>query len=346
MSALSTANRSQADIKSLQPLQMALQAINKSIDPFGMYSSQLNAQAAWLMHPQELLREADGFVADLIALQGHAARRLMGLPAAEVYVQNPEDARFADPVWTENAHWDILKEWYLTFTNRLQEYALDTPGLSEHERHRAAFWQRTMLNMAAPTNFFWLNPSAIAKWQETQGASVTDGLKNFMRDVQAKNIQMVESDAFVVGKDLATTSGKVVFRNRLVELIHYAPSTDKVRATPILIITPWINKFYILDLTAKKSLVKHLVEQGFSVFISSWKNPGADMHDVGFDDYLLEGVNALVQATTEFCKVPQVHLVGYCIGGTLVSTYMAWANKRFGADKMQVANWTLFATLD
>jgi polyhydroxyalkanoate synthase len=346
MNTHSTANRSNADTNnSLMPLELALKAINKSVDPFGMFSSQLNAQAAWLMHPQELLREADGFVADLIALQGHAARRLMGLPAAEVYVQNPEDARFADKVWTESAHWDVLKEWYLTFTNRLQKYALDTPGLSEHERHRAAFWQRTMLNMLAPTNFFVLNPNAIDRWQETQGASLTEGLKNFMRDVQAKNIQMVESDAFVVGKDLATTPGKVVFRNRLVELIHYAPSTDKVRAIPILIITPWINKFYILDLTAKKSLVKHLVDQGFSVFISSWKNPDADMRDVGFDDYLQDGVNALVQATTEFCKVPQVHLVGYCIGGTLVSTYMAWANKRFGAEKMPVANWTLFATL-
>ncbi len=345
MTATSTVHRTAPDSKTLLPLEVALQAFNKSIDPFGMFSSQQNAQAAWLMHPQELMKEADGFLADLIALQGHAARRLMGLPANEVYEQNPEDARFASPIWTDNAQWDILKEWYLTFTNRLQEAALLSPGLSEHERHRAAFWQRTMLNMLAPTNFFWLNPVAMARFQETQGTSLADGFNNFLRDVQAKDIQMVEPDAFVVGKDLATTPGKVVFRNRLVELIHYAPSTEQVRAMPILIITPWINKFYILDLTAKKSLVKHLVDQGFSVFISSWKNPDADMHDVGFEDYLLEGVHALVQATTEFCKVPQVHLVGYCIGGTLVSTYMAWANKRFTPDKLPVAHWTLFATL-
>ncbi len=114
---------------------------------------------------------------------------------------------------------------------------------------------------------------------------------------------------------------------------------------PIVIVTPWINKFYILDLTAKKSMVKYLTDQGFSVFITSWKNPGEDMAHVRFDDYLLEGVNEVVRVASEFCKQPKVHLVGYCIGGTLVSTYMAWANKRFGKEQMPVAHWTLFTTL-
>jgi len=128
--------------------------------------------------------------------------------------------------------------------------------------------------MVAPTNFFWLNPVAMRRFVETSGESLKQGWENFQRDVQAKNILMVEPDAFRVGEDLATTQGKVIFRNRLVELIHYTPTTDKVRATPIVIITPWINKFYILDLTAKKSMVKYLTDQGFSVFIPSWKNPG------------------------------------------------------------------------
>ena len=131
-----------------------------SIDPFGILSSQAGSQLAWLMHPQELWRAADTFSADLMALYGHTMRRTLGLPANEVYEPNPEDARFADPIWTENAQWDILKEWYLTISSRLQEFTLETPGLSEHERHHAAFWQRNWLNMAAPTNFFWLNPQA------------------------------------------------------------------------------------------------------------------------------------------------------------------------------------------
>jgi polyhydroxyalkanoate synthase len=331
--------------KSLSPLEGVIQSISKTVDPFGMLSSQINAQVAWWMHPHELRRAADELASDMLALSGHATRRSLGLPASEVYVPNAEDARFADPIWTQSAQWDILKEWYLTLSSRLQKLTLETPGLSGHERQRAAFWQRNWLNMLAPNNFFWLNPQAMARAVQTHGQSVGKGLKNFARDVDAKNIQMVEPDAFLVGKDLATTPGKVVFRNRMVELIHYAPTTEQVRQTPLLIIMPWINKFYILDLTAKKSMVKHLTDQGFSVFITSWKNPSPDMSKVSFDDYLIEGVDELVRVTREFCKVPQVHLVGYCIGGTLAATYMAWANKRFAPEQMPVAGWTLFTTL-
>ncbi|MBK1683026.1 PHA/PHB synthase family protein [Rhodoferax fermentans] len=329
----------------LTPLNAAIQTFSQSIDPYSIWTSQIQAQIAWWQYPQACWRAADEFAADMVALSGHTLRRSLGLPADEVYVPNPADARFADPIWTESAAWDILKEWYLTLSSRMQKLSLEAPGLSEHERHRAAFWQRNTLNMLSPTNFFWLNPQAMAQYAKTDGESVRQGLKNFARDVEANNIQMVEPDAFTVGKDLATTLGKVIFRNRLVELIHYAPTTDQVRQMPILIVTPWINKFYILDLTEKKSLVKYLTDQGFSVFISSWKNPTPEMQDVRFDDYLQEGVSELVRVTTEFCKVPQIHLVGYCIGGTLVATYMAWAHKRFAAAKMPVAHWTLFTSL-
>ena len=330
---------------SLTPLEMAIQAVNKEVDPFGILSSQIQVQVAWLMHPKEFLQAVNDLSSDWVALYDHALHRMLGMPSHEVLEQSPEDARFADPVWTESPTWDSFKEWYLVHARRLQQICLETPGLSGHARRRAAFWQRNWLNMVAPTNFFWLNPQAMARFVETKGGSLQVGLNNFLRDVAARNIQMVEPDAYVVGKDLATTPGKVIYRNRLVELIHYAPTTQKVRAMPILIITPWINKFYILDLTAQKSMVRHLTDQGFSVFISSWKNPIADMRDVRFDDYLQEGISELVKVTTEFCKVPQVHLVGYCIGGTLAATYMAWANKHYGADRMPVAHWTLLTSL-
>lgn len=320
-------------------------SVSKAIDPFGVTTSLLNAQVAWLMHPQELTRTINGLSGDLLALQSHVMRRAMGIPSEDVILPNPDDARFSDPIWTDSATWDITKEWYLAFTRRLQDMYFETPGLSAKERRRAAFWLREWLNMVAPTNFFWSNPAAIERCVATQGESLKQGWENFQRDVKAKNIQMVEPDAFEVGKDLATTPGKVVFRNRLVELIHYTPTTEQVRATPIVIVTPWINKFYILDLNAKKSMLKYLTDQGFSVFVTSWKNPTPDMSEVRFDDYLLEGVNEVVRVASEFCNVPKVHLVGYCIGGTLVSTYMAWANKRFGQDKVPVAHWTLFTTL-
>jgi len=333
------------DIHDLSPLETAGMAISKAADPYGVTTSLLNAQMAWMVHPQELLRAASALSGDLLALQTHVMRRALGMPSADVIVPNPEDVRFADPIWTDAATWDIIKEWYLAFTRRLEDMFFETPGLSDKERRRSAFWLRKWLNMVAPNNFFWLNPVAMERFVATSGESLARGFQNFLRDVKARNIQMVEPDAFVVGKDLATSPGKVVFRNRLVELIHYAPSTETVHAMPIVIVTPWINKFYILDLNPKKSLIKYLTDQGFSVFITSWKNPGAEMAEVRFDDYLLEGVNEAVRVAGEFCKVPQVHLVGYCIGGTLVSSYMAWANKRFGADRVPVAHWSLFTTL-
>ena len=221
----------------------------------------------------------------------------------------------------------------------------ETPGLSEKERRRAAFWMREWLNAMAPTNFFITNPVAMRKYIESNGDSLNKGFKYLMRDVKAKNIRMVEADAFKIGFDLAITPGKVVFRNRMLELIHYTPTTPKVHETPIVIITPWINKYYILDLTPKKSLVKYLTDQGYSVFITSWKNPTAEMVDVGFDDYLTEGVDQSVETVCKLCKVPKVHLTGYCIGGTLVATYMAWAARHYTAKTLPIAHWTLFTTL-
>ena len=333
------------NITTASPVEALGRTIGKAIDPFGVTTSLLGAQVAWMMHPQELARAAHALSGDLLALQAHVLRRAMGLPSEDVIEPNADDVRFADPVWQDHATWNIVKEYYLAFTHRFEDMLFETPGLSDKERRRAAFWVRQWLNMMAPTNFFLLNPVAMRRAVDTRGENIAQGMRNFMRDVQAKNIQMVEPDAFVVGKDLATTPGKVVFRNRMLELIHYAPTTEKVRAMPIVITTPWINKFYILDLNTKKSLIKYLVDQGFSVFITSWKNPDADMAEVGFDDYLIEGVGEAVRVACEFCKMPKVHLVGYCIGGTLVSTYMAWANRHFPADKVPVAHWTLFTSL-
>lgn len=333
------------DLHALSPVEAASRQVSKAMDPYGVTSSLLNAQMAWMMHPQELARATNALSGDLVALQLHVMKRAMGLPSEDVITPHGDDARFSNPVWTESATWDIIKELYLAYTRRFEDMLFETPGLSDKERRRSAFWLRNWLNMVAPTNFFWLNPVAMERFVQTGGESLRDGWENFQRDAEAKNILMVEPDAFEVGKDLAYTPGVVVFRNRLMELIHYAPTTEKVRAMPIVITTPWINKFYILDLTAKKSMLKYLTDQGFSVFVTSWKNPDQSLSDIRLDDYLLEGVHEAVRVASEFCKVPKVHLVGYCIGGTLVSTYMAWANKRFGADKVQVAHWTLFTTL-
>lgn len=344
-SAESLQGRSAFNLKDFCRVEEATSAVTKALDPFGAIASLVNAQMAWFSHPQEYLRATSCLSEDMLELGGHVMRRAMGMVSEDVIQPNPDDGRFSDPVWADEATWDIVKEFYLAFTHRWQDMYYETPGLSEKARRQAAFWSRKWLNMMAPTNFFWTNPVAMRRCLETRGESVVRGLKNLMRDIKAKNILMVEQDAFVVGKDLGLTPGKVIFRNEMLELLHYEPTTEKVHETPIVIVMPWINKFYILDLTPKKSMVKYLTDQGYSVFLTSWVNPTADMAGTTFDDYLEKGVGEAVRVAGEFCKVPQVNLVGYCIGGTLVSTYMAWANRRYTPEKMPVKSWTLFTTL-
>jgi polyhydroxyalkanoate synthase len=238
-----------------------------------------------------------------------------------------------------------MKEWYLAFTHHTQDMVYDTPALSSKERRRAAFWWRNWLNAVSPTNYLLTNPVALRKAVETGGASLARGFENFFADLQAGSVRMTDPDDFTVGENLATTPGAVIFRNRLLEVIHYAPSQPRVHAEPVVIVTPWINKFYVLDLTPKRSMIRFLLDQGLDVFITSWKNPDASMRDVTFDDYLLEGVDTIVRIAREFTGARQVHAVGYCIGGTALAMYMAWANRRYGEEEAPVADWTLFTTL-
>ncbi|MBI2959961.1 MAG: alpha/beta fold hydrolase [Betaproteobacteria bacterium] len=310
-----------------------------------MATPLVHAQLAWLSHPQELAEAASEFSTKVLQLQAHSCRRALGLPSQDVEKPHPDDDRFADSLWQESASWDIAKEWYLIFAHQMQEMLYNTPGMSFKDRRRAAFWWRQWLNAMAPTNFLWTNPVAIRKAAETNGRSLAEGMKNFLDDLRAGTVRMTDPEDFTVGKNLATTPGKVVFRNRLLELIHYTPTQEKTYATPIVLVMPWINKFYVLDLTARKSLVKFLLEQGFDVYITSWKNPGADMRDVSFDAYLTEGIAPAVETARAISGAAQVHAAGYCIGGAALCTYTAWANRRFPAGEVPVASLTLLATL-
>ncbi|PTD97464.1 alpha/beta hydrolase [Pseudothauera lacus] len=325
--------------------QLMRSTLENVVDPLGMAAPIMHAQLAWMAHPQELAERMAMLSGDLWRLQAHTWKRALGVASEDPIRPNADDARFADPVWTESPSWDLTKEWYLAFTHHIQDMLYDTPGLSAKERRRAAFWWRKWLNAVAPTNFFWTNPVALRKAAESRGESLRKGLHNFLADLKAGNVQMTRPDDFVVGENLATTPGAVVFRNRLLEVIHYAPTQPRVHAEPVVIVTPWINKFYILDLVPKKSMIRFLLDQGLDVFITSWKNPGAEMREVGFDDYLREGVHAIVDTACRFTGAPKAHAVGYCIGGTALSMYMAWANRHFKADEVPVADWTLFTTL-
>jgi len=315
------------------------------VDPLGIVAPIAHAHAAWLMHPQELAELSLRYASDLAALQVHTLEKLAGRDGADVVLPQPDDLRFSDPVWTSEPGWSLLKQWYLFHTRHVQDALFQTPGLAPKERRRAAFWWRNWLNAMAPTNFLATNPVAQRKAVETRGHSLRRGFEIFTDDMQARTVRMTEPGDFHVGTTLATTPGAVVLRNRLLELIHYTPTAPKVRPTPIVIVTPWINKFYVLDLAPEKSLVRHLLAQGFDVYITSWKNPGADMRDTSFDDYVTDGVDAAVRAARELSGADKVHAVGYCIGGTLLAVYMAWLNRRHARADVPVAHWTLLATL-
>ncbi len=319
------------------------QAVEANLDPMGMTTPLLHAQMAWLSHPQELAESMAKFSNDMMALQWHSWRRILGLPSQDVVRPHQDDTRFADPLWQESATWDIAKEWYLLTSHHMQDMLFDTPGMSGKDSRRAAFWWRKWLNAMAPTNFLWSNPVAVRKAIESRGDSLIRGLRIFLDDLSAGTVRMANPEDFTVGGNLATTPGKVVFRNRLLEVIHYEPTTAKVYETPLVIVMPWINKFYVFDLNPHKSLVKFLLDQGYSVFITSWKNPTEDMREVTFEDYLKEGVAKIVETACAISGAPRVHAVGYCIGGAALSAYMAWANRHYAA--VPVASLTLLATL-
>lgn len=256
------------------------------------------------------------------------------------------DQRFQDQTWIDHPGFAYLKEIYLLYGRWLEDAIHATEGIAPARRQRAAFWVRQWLDAIAPSNFFWTNPEALRRAIASHGYSVLWGLQNWLRDLAAHDVRMVEPDAFQVGRDLAATPGRVVLRNALLELIQFAPTTGRVRAVPVVLVAPWINKYYIMDLSPDNSLVRYLVDRGFTVFVTSWKNPGPDAWATTLDDYLLRGLRPALDAARAICGVPQVHATGYCLGGTALAMLLAWLNAD-PADRAAdpVAHWTTFTTL-
>lgn len=322
-------------------------SIFNALDPFGIEKSFAKIQSAWLENPNEFTDTAIKLYRELEGLFFHSWNKAIGLEREEWVPVAVEDERFLDPEWHQYPAFSMMVQSYLLYTRWLEQAVYDTPGVSKKERRTAAFWVRHWFDAIAPSNFLLTNPVALKKLIESGGKSLVKGIENRGDDLKAGDLQMVDRAAFEVGKNLATTPGAVVFRNELLEMIQYAPTRDKVHALPIVIIAPWINKFYILDLTPEKSLVRYLLDQGFTVFVTSWKNPTAKLSDITFDDYMLKGALAAIEAARSIAKTPQVHAVGYCIGGTALAALMAWLNKKYEnhRKKIPVAHWTLLASL-
>jgi polyhydroxyalkanoate synthase len=313
-------------------------------DPFGILPACAAILEAWSRHPDELQFRLRDFYGDLFMVQQQVTGRAIGRFVPDYVPTVSYDERFQDEAWTASPWFDFLKEYYLLCTRAIADAIFATPDVPEKTRRQAAFWARQVLNAMAPSNFLWTNPVALNRFIATGGLSLIEGYKHWLADLGKGDISMVDDDAYALGRDIACTPGEVIFRNELLEVIQYAPATDQVREIPIVIIAPWINKYYILDLAPEKSLIRYLIDQGFTVFVTSWKNPGPEMRDTTFDDYLENGAIAIIDVARKICGAPAVHAVGYCIGGTLLAALMAWY-ARDKKDASPVAHWTLLTTL-
>ncbi len=265
----------------------------------------------------------------------------VALPAEPV-----KDRRFSNPLWDTNPAFHYLKQQYLLNVESVQNALADMETLDPDDRKRVEFFTRQIVDMFAPTNFLGTNPDALEKALATDGQSLVQGLENLVRDMEANsgNLAVTLSDhqAFTVGVNIATTPGSVVFRNHLFELIQYTPLTETVHKTPLLIFPPWINKFYVMDMKPANSLIRWIVEQGFTVFVVSWVNPDASYAEITMDDYIRDGFLTAMAETRRATGEPQINCIGYCIAGTTLGLTLAHLEK-VGDHSVKAA--TFFTTL-
>ncbi|HET9413342.1 MAG TPA: class I poly(R)-hydroxyalkanoic acid synthase [Pseudolabrys sp.] len=294
--------------------------------------SVARAFAAWtakaLDNPKPFFAAQASFVRDWAALYEATLRRLSGDNSTPAGRSETGDRRFSDPAWRDEPAFAYLKDAYLLYARQVRELVASVDGLDRHTRHQVCFYTDQILNALAPSNFAFGNPKVLKATIERGGENLLDGVENMLADMERGggrlDIAMTKFDAFRLGDNIAATPGKVVYQNEMMQLIQYSPSTDQVRRRPLLIVPPWINKYYILDLSPKNSLIGWLVAQGQTVFLISWINPGPDLAHKGFEDYMLAGPLAALDAIELACREREVNIVGYCIGGTLTAATLAW----------------------
>lgn len=277
---------------------------------------------------------------DYAKLMSTMGRRMSGEDVRPAIEPNPGDRRFSHPAWSENHLLDFVKQSYLTYANWLTGTVADLEGMDAQDKKRAEFYTQQFVDAIAPTNFPMLNPEVVEATVDSRGENLMKGLRNLLEDIErghgALNIRQADLDYFELGRNIATTPGKVVWQNEILQLIQYAPQTDKVAKRPLLIFPPWINKFYILDLQPANSFINWMVEQGRTVFVVSWVNPGPELSHKTFEDYINDGCFAALGAVEQATGEREVDAIGYCIGGTMLSTALAYMAKT-GDDRIKSA---------
>lgn len=315
-------------------------------DPMNIGAAFMEMTTRLMTNPQKLIEAQVGFWQDYMSLWQSTARRMMGMDGKAVIEGDPRDRRFKDEAWKDNEVFDFIKQSYLLSARYITDVVKQADGLEPATAQKVDFYSRQFIDAMSPSNFLLTNPEVLRKTAETGGENLIKGLNNLLADLErgkgSLRIKMTDMEAFKIGENIAVTPGKVVYQNDLMQLIQYTPTTEKVLKRPLLIIPPWINKFYILDLRARNSFVRWATAQGHTVFIVSWVNPDEKLAEKNFEDYMKEGILDALTAIEAATGERAVNAIGYCLGGTLLSSTLAWMAAQ-GDDRIKSA--TFFVTL-
>ncbi len=319
---------------------------NMDLDPYNLSEAYSQWLQAMQQDPQKFFESNMDFVQKTIQVSQQFMNGLAGQSEGPGVKEEKGDYRFKHAHWNEHPMFSAIKQAYLMASQWMRNLVTDVEGLDPKTAEKVRFYTERYIDAMSPTNFAMTNPAVIEKTIETNGANLVHGLKNMIDDLEEGGgqlrIRMTDMDAFNLGENIAVTPGKVIFQNRMLQLIQYTPTTGKVLKRPLLIVPPWINKFYIMDLQAKNSLLKWLVDQGHTVFVISWVNPDEKYADVGFDAYVKEGVLTAVEVIEQVTGESEINSIGYCLGGTLLATTLAYMTSK-GDKRIQSA--TCFTTM-
>lgn len=282
----------------------------------------------WMKDPQRAVEAQTSIAKPYLELWAATMKRMAGEEAKPVAEPSPTDKRFADPDWSRHQFYDFVKQAYLIGTRWAEELVKNAEGLDEHTRHKAEFYTRQIVNALSPSNFVLTNPELMRETLASNAENLVRGMRMLAEDIEAGKghlrIRQSDSSMFEVGRNLATTPGKVIYQNELMQLIQYTPTTEKVLKRPLLIVPPWINKYYILDLTPEKSFIKWCVDQGITVFVISWVNPDHRQAQKGFEHYVHEGPLEALDLIAKATGQKDINAIGYCVGGTLLAVTLAY----------------------
>ena len=318
----------------------------QAADPLRLTQTFMDFTAKMLADPNKLVQAQMELWNQYMQLWQATTQRMMGQKVEPVAEPAKGDKRFNDPAWKEEVVFDYLKQSYLLTARWMQQTVRQVEGVDEKTAQKIDFYTRQFMDAMSPSNFAMTNPQVVKATVETKGENLIKGLQNLLTDLERGKgklaIRQTDMNAFKVGENVATSPGKVVYQNKLMQLLQYAPRTDEVYTMPLLIVPPWINKFYILDLKPENSFIKWATEQGYTVFVISWVNPNEELTKIVFDDYMKLGPLAALDAIEKATGEKKVSAIGYCIGGTLMATTLAYMAAK-GDGRIKTA--TFFVTM-